>query len=56
MIEKNGIFLALPSILDEDGVKRPTKILSRLMESIPSKSHGDFIVMDVYALFAHNQH
>ena len=35
-------FLALPSILDEDGVKRPTKSLSRLMESISSKSHGDF--------------
>ena len=35
-------FLALPSILDEDGVKRPTKSLSRLMEDIASKSHGDF--------------
>ena len=35
-------FLALPSILDEDGVKRPTKSLSRLMEGIASKSHGDF--------------
>ena len=29
----------MPSILDEDGVKRPTKSLSRLMED---KSHGDF--------------
>ena len=35
-------FLALPSILDEDGVKRPSKSLSRLMEGIASKSHGDF--------------
>ena len=35
-------FLALPSILDEDGVKRPTKSLSRLMEGIASKSHSDF--------------
>ena len=35
-------FLALPSILDKDGVKRPTKSLSRLMEGIASKSHGDF--------------
>ena len=34
-------FLALPSILDEDGVKRPTKSLSRLMEGIASKSHGE---------------
>ena len=35
-------FLALPSILGEDGVKRPTKSLSRLMEGIASKRHGDF--------------
>ena len=35
-------FSELPSILDEDGVKRPTKSLSRLMEGISSKSHGDF--------------
>ena len=35
-------FLALPSIPDEDTVKRPTKSLSRLMEGIASKSHGDF--------------
>ena len=35
-------FLALPSISYEDGVKRPTKSLSRLMEGISSKSHGDF--------------
>ena len=35
-------FLALPSILDEDGVKRSTKSFSRLMEGISSKSHGDF--------------
>ena len=35
-------FLALPSISYEDGVKRPTKSLSRLMEGISSKSYGDF--------------
>ena len=35
-------FLVLPSILDEDGAKRPLKSLSRLMEGISSKSHGDF--------------
>ena len=35
-------FLALPSILDDDGAKRPTKSLSRLMEGISSKSHGDY--------------
>ena len=35
-------FLALPSISYEDGVKRPTKSLSRLMEGISSKSHDDF--------------
>ena len=35
-------FLALPCLLDEDGVKGPTKSLSRLMEGIASKSHGDF--------------
>ena len=35
-------FLALPSIQDEDGVKRLTKRLSRLMEGIASKCHGDF--------------
>ena len=34
-------FLALPRILDKDGVKRPTRSLSRLMEGISSKSHGD---------------
>ena len=42
MIVLNGIFWALPSILNEDGVKRPTKGLSRLMEGMASKSHCDF--------------
>ena len=42
MIVVNGIFLALPSMLNEDGVKRTTKGLSRLMEGMKSKSHGDF--------------
>ena len=35
-------FLALPSILDEYGAKRPLKSQSRLMEDVSSKSHGDF--------------
>ena len=35
-------FLALPGILDNDGAKRPTKSLSRLMEGIASKRHCDF--------------
>ena len=38
----NGIFLALSSVLDDDGAKRPTKSLSRLMEGISSKSHSDY--------------
>ena len=43
-------------MLDEDGLKRPTKSLSRLMEGIASKSHGDFHFYGVFTLFAHNQH
>ena len=35
-------FLARPSILDEDDVKRPTRCLSRIMEGISSKSKVDF--------------
>ena len=35
-------FLALPSILNDDGARRPTKSLSRLMEGISSKSHDDY--------------
>ena len=35
-------FLALPSILNDDGAKRPTKSLSKSMEGISSKSHGDY--------------
>ena len=35
-------YLALPSNLDEDGVKRPYKSLPRLMEGISSNNHGDF--------------
>ena len=35
-------FLALPSLLNEDAVKRPAKSLSRLMEGIVSKSDGGF--------------
>ena len=34
-------FLALPSIQYEDGAERPTKSLSRLMEGIASKCHGN---------------
>ena len=35
-------FLALQSILNEGGVKRPYKSLSSLMEGISSNNHGDF--------------
>ena len=35
-------FLALRSILDQDGVKGPYKSLSRLMEVISSNNHADF--------------
>ena len=32
----------MPSNLDEDGVRRPKKSISRLLEGISSKSHDDF--------------
>ena len=35
------LFLALPINLDEDGVSRPKKSISRLLEGIWSKSHND---------------
>ena len=35
-------YLALPSNLDEDGFGRPKKSISKLLEGISSKSHGDF--------------
>ena len=35
-------FLSLPSNLDADGFRRPKKAISRLLEGISSKSHGDF--------------
>ena len=35
-------FLALPSNLDEDGIRRPKKSISRLLEGISSKNHDDF--------------
>ena len=38
----NWHFLALPSALDENGVKRPMKALSKLMNGISSSNHGDF--------------
>ena len=38
----NWHFLALPSVLDENGVKRPMKALSKLMNGISSSNHGDF--------------
>ena len=44
-------FLALPSVLDEDGVKRPYKSLSRLMEGISSNSHGDFYCLGCFSFF-----
>ena len=36
------LLLALPINLDEDGVSRPKKSISRLLEGIWSKSHDDF--------------
>ena len=44
-------FLALPSNLDEDGVKRPYKSLSRLMEGISSNNHGDFYCLGCFSSF-----
>ena len=44
-------FLALPSNLDEDGVKRPYKSLSRLMEGISSKSHDNFYCLGCFNSF-----
>ena len=44
-------FLALPSNLDEDKVKRPYKSLSRLMEGISSNSHGDFYCLGCFSSF-----
>ena len=38
----NWHFLALPSTLGENGVKRPMKALSKLMNNISSSNHGDF--------------
>ena len=35
-------FLSLPSNLDADDFRRPKKAISRLLEGISSKSHGDF--------------
>ena len=40
--KSNWHFLALPSALDENGVKRPMKALSKLMNGISSSNHGDF--------------
>ena len=41
-------FLVLRSILDEDGVKRPYKSLSRLMEGISSNSHEDYYCLGCF--------
>ena len=38
----NWNFLELPSVLDENGVKRPMKALSKLMNGISSSNHGYF--------------
>ena len=40
--KSNWHFLALPSALDENGVKRLMKVLSKLMNGISSSNHGDF--------------
>ena len=46
-------FLALPSILDEDGVKRPYKSIqiTRLMEGISSNSHEDCYCLGCFHSF-----
>ena len=44
-------FLALPSVLDEDGVKRPYKSLSRLMEGISSNSHENYYCLGCFHSF-----
>ena len=38
----NWNFLELPSVLDENGVKRPMRALSKLMNGISSSNHGYF--------------
>ena len=38
----NWHFLSLRGALDENGVKRPMKALSKLMNGISSSNHGDF--------------
>ena len=44
-------FLVLPSILDEDGGKRPCKSLSRLLEDISSNNHDDFYCLGCFSPF-----
>ena len=44
-------FLALPSILEENGVKRPFKSLPRLIEGISSNNHGDFYCFGCFSCF-----
>ena len=44
-------FLALPSVLDEDCVKRPYKSLSRLMEGISSNSHENYYCLGCFHSF-----
>ena len=44
-------FLALPSVLDKDGVKRPYKNLSRLMEGISSNSHENYYCLGCFHSF-----
>ena len=44
-------FLALPSVLDEDCVKRPYKSLSRLMEGISSNSHENYYCLGCFHPF-----
>ena len=51
MVKVSGTFLALPSVLDEDGVKRPYKSLSRLMEGISSNSHENYYCLGCFHSF-----
>ena len=46
-----GHFIALPNDLDEDGVKRPYKSSSRLMEGISSNSHENYYCLGSFHSF-----
>ena len=49
-------FLALPSILDESGVNRPMKVLSKLVNGRSSSNHGDFYCYGCFHSFRTQKH